>query len=686
MILCQAWRSGAFLVASVLGLARLSSADCSSSSDTLNLNQTIPSCALACVEEFISTQYASGLCCDGTSLSCLCKTNTTSGLTLGEGALACTVGSCSSEIIAANSSAVYEICNGVSGALPETHSAITATRYSVVTETSFLTSTTVVPPASVVSVLPSGTSSASMTSSDGSLTSSLSSIATTTSPLVSIPAKTSAKTSASTSTAAAATHASSALGSPAVIGVSVASGVSGIFLVGVLVFFCGRKLRRKRLNAEAKESFEIGGRMSEPPEFTAAALRESISRAPGEVIEGGAHFQQFPSQPLARQGTTEPEAINLKEIGNSPDTEYGGSPQSQTSQHTLSRLLPEKTSGMVPEPLRVIRKPVRPLSEATEFDEEEQRPDDIFGPPLEKPQPFGVGRKPENNQEYGSPVRAIGLPADPRPRRHDQMPYNMSPYSYKWDKSPASIPRASRDNQNNLSPYGISHSQYNSNGNTPLQRNFSRLGRDPHSFSTQPNTPRSTETAADTSYETIQVEDDWTEKSKLSLGPQLTPVQEKAEVPPLPTQPPARYPAVPRSAAIVPAARVPRRSQAAEVYYENRKVDAAPMEESFQTETTESNGTFFLDSSSRSRSSSPGSRLLAKRRGETVADEMESQFRTGVQPRYPSASARKITISRTNAHPSRPYGPPGSGGVRSPPQAHNITPTRLGDDLYLRVD
>lgn len=486
--------------------------------------------------------------------------------------------------------------------------------------------------------------------------------------------------------------------------------------------------------------------MSEPPDFTAAATVVPHPLPPTQpsqfpqgttetVYSGGANFQQFPSQPVTRQQQG-PLVILTRDAANvnanpnqaamSPETDYNGSPQSQTSQRTLSRLLPERTAiqGIVPEPLRVIRQPPtnntikvvsspRPTSEATVFDEDEQQlnSNDIFGPPLDKTRRISQ----RNMADGGSSMRVVGLPTGPRAMisplrtRQEQNPYdgsggggNSGYYSYKWDKEAVPIPSASR------SP---SSQQYNSNGNwnnTPLQRNFSRLGSAPRSLTTPTKTntytPYSRNTnnfevaPVDSSYETIMAEDDWTmtERSKLPVPSQiprqsqyqpqqrLTPVSERI---PLPSKSPLRYPAIPRSAAaaIVPAtAQGMRKSHVAEVYYDNPpSLPRMPPPKINHMSTM----VHELGPGQRSRSASPSpsvnSSLLAKRRGESVADKMESQFQSGVQPK--PAISQKVVVAR-NGQPTT--NTTGDEEVQSPPSAkkHNITPTRRGEDLYLRVD
>ncbi|EED14388.1 conserved hypothetical protein [Talaromyces stipitatus ATCC 10500] len=725
---CPLWRSSVFLVSLAvsrgLGQTTTAAAYCSPSTSSGYLS-TIPSCALYCVQDFIRTQYA-GTCCSG-SLDCLCRTNTTSGLTLGEGALACIVGSCSSEIISTAGSAAYEICSDVSGALPETHAAITATRVSVVTETTHLVTTTSVgSTAPATSVLVTSTPKSSLvTTKTTTVPSTITML-----PATTITTSTTTTRSTSTSTTSAAAAAKSSLSSPAVIGVSIASGVSAIFLMVVAMILCGRRLRRRKLRQAAPQSFEIGGEMSEPPDFTAAVVPQLLPPTqPSHLPRGtttdmgaatGPNFHQFPPHPVREQGPlvilTQSSPANGNANTNqamSPETEYNASPQSQTSQRTISRLLPEGTArqGIVPEPLRVIRQPAantirvvggpRPASEATVIDEDESQPssnststrNNIFGPPLDK----------LRRASRGSPMRVVGLPAGPRAmlsplRTRQQNPYD-SGNSYKWDKEAVPIP-ASRSPGSSLSP--AEHVNEARDWGKP-QRNFSRLGRGPRSLTTptrtNPNTPWSRNTLSrngfevapvDSSYETIMYEDDYTmaDRSKLSIPRQsqqqqqqrLSPVSERI---PLPTKSPLRYPAIPLSAAIVPAtAQGMRKSHVAEVYYDDSHeypttVPPIPPPES---NPIQPKFIYELGTGQRSRSASPTpsspSSLLAKRRGESVADKMETEFRSGVQPK--PGVGRKVVVTRNNT----------DEGIQSPPSAkkHNITPTRRGEDLYLRVD
>src|SRR6266536_2712464 len=90
-----------------------------------SLIDVIPSCSSSCLEYFVIFNYPPYACPNTQDIECLCSTNTTAGLTLGEAALRCVVSDCSG-LVDANSQA-YSVCSGVPNALPNTHSTITAT-------------------------------------------------------------------------------------------------------------------------------------------------------------------------------------------------------------------------------------------------------------------------------------------------------------------------------------------------------------------------------------------------------------------------------------------------------------------------------------------------------------------------------------------------------------------------------
>lgn len=51
----------------------------------------IPSCAQVCFESFVSSNFPESVCGTTPTLDCLCSSNSTSGYTIGEGAVQCIV-------------------------------------------------------------------------------------------------------------------------------------------------------------------------------------------------------------------------------------------------------------------------------------------------------------------------------------------------------------------------------------------------------------------------------------------------------------------------------------------------------------------------------------------------------------------------------------------------------------------
>lgn len=92
-----------------------------------SIAQVIPTCAQDCVASFLAEDYPNTLCSQK-ELDCLCRINSLSGFTLGEGSLRCVVSACS---LSTNTTdervAAYYICSDTNGARSMTHGTITAT-------------------------------------------------------------------------------------------------------------------------------------------------------------------------------------------------------------------------------------------------------------------------------------------------------------------------------------------------------------------------------------------------------------------------------------------------------------------------------------------------------------------------------------------------------------------------------
>lgn len=395
----------------------------------------VPNCAENCTREFIQTDYPDDACSQGLDIECLCRTNTNSGYTLGEAALRCSLAYCSLEAVL--SSTVYSICDSVVGALPRTHATITAT---IVTATSSPTTTLAqIETTSSSGTLSSTLSTSSTTSSETSKssesrTSQTSTTLTTFESPISIT-RTTQHSSSTTSDQASSTGAAakqSTLNPSAVIGVSVASGVSGFLIIGLIIFCCCRKARRRNQHAKDNNFFEIGGAMSEPPDFSLPPRRPT----PGPSNPSSRSANED-SRPARLMSPFEYRSDNPAVVVTGPDGDHNSrnsrriSPSkigfafssnseneavsSQSSQRTISDLLPEKpVYELYPQPLRWSQqKTPRPASSATLFEEDVARP--RGGPSASTPY-VNPARSSSSRQYNRAPM--AGLPDNPRAMMH----------------------------------------------------------------------------------------------------------------------------------------------------------------------------------------------------------------------------------------------------------------------------
>ncbi|RAL01787.1 uncharacterized protein BO80DRAFT_57543 [Aspergillus ibericus CBS 121593] len=411
-----------------------------------SLSALIPTCAADCVKEFIITNYPNNVCSEW-DLDCLCRTNTTSGYTLGEGAFRCSLSLCSIETVF--SPDLYNICDSVPGALPRTHATITATIMPTGT-THTLGTTTATEPTATRTGFSNPSSSSSSSSDTRSLSTSntnpgsstnteRASVTTATfqSPLTvtssqTLPTSTGNTTSSGQSASASASD--SRLEPAAVIGVSVASGISGFFIVGVIIYFCCRKIRRRNQLNKSQDFFEIGGVMSEPPDFAFPPRRPTGPRPMPTTTDRDSETSRLitPFEPRAQTPAVVVTGPGNYHSGNplgiysadrigfaiSSNSEVEAS-LSQSSPRTLSDLLPDKPSlGLYPEPLRWSRqKQPRPNSHATLFEEDVTRPRSFLGASYRNLNPSASPSRSQGGRPHPRAPMA-GLPANPRAMLH----------------------------------------------------------------------------------------------------------------------------------------------------------------------------------------------------------------------------------------------------------------------------
>ncbi|CAI7643166.1 unnamed protein product [Penicillium crustosum] len=427
------------ILIAILLLLTLCSAVEDTSSDASNsvLYDMVPDCAKECIDSFIKSEYTPMECTSPSNIKCLCRTETTSSLTLGEAALSCVLSVCPQTVIA--KSKAYHICDSVSEALPKTHQTITATVFSDMSTT--MTSD---PKATTETISTSSTPTTERTP-EASVAKSTATLALT--PTSTTSSQTSEITfyDASSSSGSQAEPTSSAeqissdssedtnkkgdhgITPAAVIGMSVASGVAGSFIIGVALFFCCKRWRRKHREQATPHIFEIGGAMSEPSDFlkpmprlptdglglesshSPTSDRETMLQQP-RTFHSMASVQP-PSQYSPQSATVhnlgqgkEPKGQERIGFAISSDSDWENSPRTQSSQHSVARLLPDPAAGLYPKPLKWSH---RPPSGETLFEEDESQQAAAAA--------AAAARMMQNNSPRpGIQPKLAGLPANPR--------------------------------------------------------------------------------------------------------------------------------------------------------------------------------------------------------------------------------------------------------------------------------
>lgn len=456
-----------------LALCSASSPDTSNIGPRATLWDMVPECARQCVENFIESQYTPRECSPLSEIQCLCKNQTPSGLTFGEGALSCLYAVCAEQIAKSASSAVYHICTAIPGAVRETHLSLTVTTFPGPLPTTTDATTT---DGSTTTETVSATSTSTL-----STTSELSPKITTFHPPSSQPGLISSGTSSTTATSSSA--ASNEKGSHhvspgTVIGISVASGVAGPFIIGFAVFFY-RKRRRQNYGHDDSSSdfFDIGGAMAEPTGFSGPSsprsplgprAQPSLSSTAvnGPEMAQQVHYFQPTSQPSPRfyaSDNNAPEQPRERvRIGFAASSESErGSPSSPQNTHVEPS---SNQTRLHPKPLKLGR---RPVSGETLFEEDELQQ----GP---------TERRPRAIQRSNSPNVATGLPPNPRALKNG-FPAQRSHRSHGQQEStqnrgtPSTPSKAktrrrgsSASNSGNSSPDSSGSSQPTSSSNTLL--------------------------------------------------------------------------------------------------------------------------------------------------------------------------------------------------------------------------
>ncbi|KAI2109816.1 hypothetical protein LOZ17_002075 [Ophidiomyces ophidiicola] len=303
------------------------------------------------MREFISKNYPTSICADTTRLGCLCTQRSLSGATLGDAGIRCVLSSC--PFPTNEDLRVYEICQGIEGAIPNTHPT------STLPGSSTLAPSATPQPTRTSRLDPPIKSSMSVTGQDkigvnttafGTIIGTATQTAATSRDEEVLPGTSASPPAHSPSqeTQPEAIPLSQPLSQGKIIGASVGGSAACIFGIALLILLLLRRRKHRGTNRQENDNFEIGGTMAEP---SPRLLRRNVShnnRIPSTPI--GAYnrstFEPLTAIPGLRLhssfGKTAPGATNLSqapyEQGDIDDIELG----SPSSMRTLSRLLPDK--------------------------------------------------------------------------------------------------------------------------------------------------------------------------------------------------------------------------------------------------------------------------------------------------------------------------------------------------------
>lgn len=376
---------------------------------TPTLQLVIPSCAQTCLEFFIAEHFPSSICGPPPNFKCLCTSDSTSGFTLGEGALECFESSCD-DIAESRAALVYDVCMTVPNAKPNTHGTLTATIFPAAPTAGASSQSQVnsnyqpssSPSQSVTSSRSSTTLSNTASSIGATITSTSSTISYSSSSFLSdtqptnppaggvIPLTTLTSSSTSSSPSATAAPASSSaplLTKPQVAGVVVAGVGAAAIAFGLCCFFvCFRRRKSNRRNsgssfggdkvvdseettpdmsAIARTEFghEHQARLQTMPRIQRSPTRQLWLETPATSSEDGWGHYQRDMAPEERRLAAGPQLPRSLRDEHSPIT-----PVSNRTRN--SQLLPDKPSySLFPSPLRVtppnsIPNQLRPCSTA----------------------------------------------------------------------------------------------------------------------------------------------------------------------------------------------------------------------------------------------------------------------------------------------------------------------------------
>lgn len=214
----------------------------------------IPRCAQSCVKNFVARSFSSSDCGPQHTLDCLCKSDSTSGITLGEGAYTCVGSDCSTEGLDEETLFwTYHICQSIPDAKPMTHDVLTATQ----TLTTHLSTPKISPTGCERTRSPSSIRISKTQRSTSSATSCCASISTSTvskipsstpsSKMSTLPSNTATASAPSSTASITAAVTKPALAKSQIAGIAIGGVVCIAGAIGLLILvFCIRRRRSNR--------------------------------------------------------------------------------------------------------------------------------------------------------------------------------------------------------------------------------------------------------------------------------------------------------------------------------------------------------------------------------------------------------------------------------------------------------
>lgn len=674
-----------------------------------SLANAVPVCARLCLQSFIAESFPTITCSSQQDLDCLCTHKSSSGYTLGEGALRCVASACTNET--ARDAGAYEVCAGIQNALSNTHATITATMVAATTtsldsnifNTNDQTMSSQVPSSSLFqssinapsgSVSLSGLLTATGTPSIPASSTTIPSLT----PSTSMPSQTS---QAAASTSSAAPVKTGALTTPQIAGIAVAGVASASVAFGIMLFvYC---LRRRR--ALKHQSEQLPFEIEKAPE-KANHQRPTPPPPPPKDVKGGDgnignvapsvdRGPKVPPKDSAKRRSFWRRTIKPDDIGVavSPETAHQASPESVASYRTTSRLLPDKPAYTLWPPSSRMTQHSRPGSTATNFEEDlDGGRRSVLGVPMQAPRgrnsidtsQWPVQRRYTQKQHYPQEsfldpralmyakerdknLRCPSLPTNIRPENPPEGQWTISPDTIRRPpalRHPTSLTPAPSHMRNlaqlTSAPPTARSSNYSGNPSLASSEPGASLPTQSYhpAFRRSMNKRESMRysNASDTSFESAGDEDE-----SPPAEPALSPVAESPHGSPISA---LTYPKVPHSASIAKKAGIYR-----------------PLRESRQPDTDHARNRLVDHGQSKAmtkRDESPSS-LLAKRRGDKAAAELEK----GLRLRQDGNAAPK---SDTKWKVVNSPGIENTGqGLKSPVWEPKLTPTMRGGDLYLDV-